>query len=141
MEKTIKKERFYAHSINKVWNAISDQEAISIWFIKADFKAEPGYEYTFTRDATTISGKVIEATPVHTLIYTWTVNGTETITTVKWYLKEENNGTLLTIEHTGIENYPEGMMQKMFDSFAGGWDSCIDELEKHLKKQYEKESI
>jgi len=47
MKDVIIKEQMLNHSIDKVWNAISKQEEISTWFINADFKAEPGYKYTF----------------------------------------------------------------------------------------------
>ena len=46
MKDVITKERVFNHSIDTVWNAISKAEEISTWFIKADFKAEKGYEYT-----------------------------------------------------------------------------------------------
>ena len=45
-DKIIKKHHF-RHPINTVWNAISVGEQISNWFIKADFKVEVGYNYTF----------------------------------------------------------------------------------------------
>ena len=48
MKDVIKKEHVFNHPIDKVWDAISRAEEISIWFIKADFKAEKGYQYTFT---------------------------------------------------------------------------------------------
>ena len=48
MKDVIKKEHSFNHPIDTVWNAITKQEEISTWFIQADFKAEPGYKYTFT---------------------------------------------------------------------------------------------
>ena len=75
MKDSIKKETLLNHSIDTVWNAITKAEEISTWFIKADFKAEEGYKYTFTSEpnekgCTVISGKVIKSTP-YILIYTF----------------------------------------------------------------------
>ncbi len=133
MEKTIRQEHRYKHNINDVWNAISSAEEISAWFIKADFKAEVGYDYTFTHESTVIEGKVLEASPVHTLVYTWIVKGTGVETTVRWKLKEEGDETVLNIEHSGIENYPnDEMITAMFTNFSNGWVGCAGNLAKYL---------
>ncbi len=138
MNDVITKEHVFNHSIDTVWRAITDAKEISTWFIKADFKAEKGYAYTFTsdpndKDCTIINGKVKEATP-YTLIYTWIVSGTHVETTVKWQLEATSSGTKLYLEHSGISNYPEKTAIKMFESFSGGWANCVTELEGYLKK-------
>ncbi|MEQ9221318.1 MAG: SRPBCC domain-containing protein [Cyclobacteriaceae bacterium] len=136
MKDVIKKEQQINFPIQDVWKAISTAEEISTWFIHADFKAEPGFEYTFTHEETKITGKVLEASPFHTLIYTWIVGGTGVETTVKWNLKENDSGTFLTLEHSGISNYPtEEMATNMFTSFEKGWGSCVVNLTKYLNKQ------
>jgi hypothetical protein len=61
------------------------------------------------------------------------VKGTDIITTVSWKLEENETGTFLTLEHTGIRNFPGESAVEMFNSFSGGWDNCINGLEKHLK--------
>jgi uncharacterized protein YndB with AHSA1/START domain len=83
MKDIIRKEHQYQAQISDVWNAITIAEEISDWFIKADFKAEVGYSYTFTHESTVISGKVLEVDPVYNLVYTWDVEGTGVATTVK----------------------------------------------------------
>jgi len=135
MSKVISKDRFYAHPIEKVWEAISNEKAISAWFIQAQFKPEVGYSYTFTREDTVISGEVLEVSPVTRLVYTWKVNGTEAVTTVAWTLKTQDNGTLLQIEHTGIEKYPDEAAPKMFESFSAGWTGCMEGLFKYLANE------
>lgn len=138
MKDVIKKEHIFAHPIQKVWNAISVAEEISTWFIQADFKAEKGYQYTFTageeQGCTKITGEVKNANP-YTLIYTWVVENTTTETTVKWDLKETKEGTKLYLEHSGISNYPGDSAVSFFTSFDGGWDNCINELTKFLTKE------
>ncbi|GJM30338.1 MAG: hypothetical protein DHS20C17_29730 [Cyclobacteriaceae bacterium] len=135
MKDTITKEHQYQAQISDVWNAITNAKEISDWFIKADFKPEIGYAYTFTHEDTVISGKVLEVDPVHNLVYTWEVGGTGVETTVKWQLLENEEGTLVKLIHSGISNYKtQEMITKMFTGFSNGWDSCIVNLDKYLKE-------
>lgn len=127
----IKKHQFN-HPIDKVWNAISSAEEISKWFIKAEFKAEEGFNYLFTHEDTKITGRVLKANPVYELVYTWKIMGTEIDTEVKWLLEENEKGTLLTLEHSGISKYPGESAVAMFNNYEGGWVTCISELKKYL---------
>ncbi len=133
MQNAIRKEHLYPHPIQEVWRAISNKEAISAWFITADFKAEVGYAYKFTHEqsGTIITGSVLEAQEPTTLAYTWIVNNDGVETTVRWNLSEEAGGTRLVLEHHGFAAYKD-TAAKMFDSTGKGWDACIAELEKHL---------
>ncbi len=138
MNDVISKEHLFAHPIKKVWDAISREEEISTWFIKADFKAKAGYAYTFTaseeQNCTEITGVVKEADP-YTLVYTWIVQNTKAETTVKWVLEETTDGTKLLLEHSGISNYEGETAVAMFGSFSKGWDNCIIELSEYLKQE------
>ena len=142
MKDRISKEKYYPHQIYDVWNAITNAEQISTWFLKADFKPEQGYQYTFTHEVikpdgecstTIINGQVLKAEPVNFLSYTWVVDGkTETI--VDWYLEEKDGGTMLRVIHHGISNYPsEEIALNMFTTFSNGWDNCLGNLEKYMK--------
>ncbi|EDP71220.1 hypothetical protein FBALC1_02012 [Flavobacteriales bacterium ALC-1] len=138
MNRTITKEKVFNHSIDQIWNAITKAEEISTWFIQADFKAEKGYNYTFTSEpnekgCTTISGTVKEASP-YTLVYTWVVADTKVETTVTWSLEDLGNSTKLQLTHSGIENYAGETAIAMFESFNGGWDNCINGLTDYLKQ-------
>ncbi len=132
---TIIKKHWLESPISQVWDAISIAEEISAWFIKADFKAEKGYKYKFTHEQTIVSGEVLKANPVYELVYTWIVGGTDVETTVSWRLEEHDKGTLLTLEHSGISNYPGDTAVMMFNNFKGGWDSCVENLEKYLSRK------
>jgi len=136
MKDVITKEALFNHPINKVWSAISKAEEISTWFIKADFKPEKGFQYTFTaseeKGCITINGEIKHANP-YTLVYTWIVENTNVETTVKWELETTENGTKLYLEHSGISNYAGETAVAMFNSFNGGWDNCITELTTYLK--------
>ncbi|MGM5469413.1 SRPBCC family protein [Flavobacteriaceae bacterium LMO-SS05] len=136
MKDIIKKEQLFNHPIDAVWNAITKAEQISAWFIKADFKAEKGYNYTFTasedKGCLTITGKVKQSNP-YTLVYTWVVQNTNVETTVSWTLEPVGNNTKLILEHSGITNYAGDTAVAMFESFNGGWTNCMNELSNYLK--------
>ena len=139
MNDRITKEKIFHHSIDKIWNAISKGDELSSWFIKADFKAEKGYQYTFTSEpnekgCTTIKGEVKQSNP-YTLIYSWIVADTNVETIVKWELESIENGTKLYLEHSGISNYDGETAIAMFESFNGGWDGCINLLTDYLKQE------
>ena len=138
MKDSIKKEKVFNHPIDKIWNAITNAEEISAWFIKADFKAETGYKYTFTaseeKGCLTITGEVKKSDP-YTLVYTWIVENTDIETTVTWELVPTEHGIKLYLEHSGISNYPGDNAVKMFESFNGGWDGCINQLTNYLKQE------
>ncbi len=138
MKDQITKEHLFPHPISKVWNAISNAKELSTWFIKADFKAEKGYQYTFTASeengCTQITGEVKQADP-YTLVYTWIVAKTNVETTVTWKLQETDAGTQLYLEHSGISGYGGETAIEMFNSFSGGWTNCVDQLESYLKEQ------
>jgi uncharacterized protein YndB with AHSA1/START domain len=133
MTDTITKTHQFDSPIAKVWEAITVADKISDWFIKADFKAEKGYKYTFTHQQTIITGEVLKARPVYDLVYTWIVGNTNVQTIVSWKLEETETGTLLTLEHSGISKYPTDTAIAMFDSFKTGWSNCITNLHSYLK--------
>jgi uncharacterized protein YndB with AHSA1/START domain len=136
MKDVISKEYVFSHTIDQVWNAITKAEEISSWFLKTNFKAVVGYKYEFNSEeenCSVISGEVKEAQPF-TLVYTWIVAETTVETTVKWVLEEVESGTKLYLEHSGIAKYEGETAIKMFNSFNGGWDNCIESLTVYLTK-------
>ncbi|MFT7614388.1 MAG: hypothetical protein ACI9J3_003370 [Parvicellaceae bacterium] len=138
MKDSIIKEAMFNHPIETVWKAISQANEISTWFIQADFKPEKGYKYTFTaseeKGCLTITGEVLEASP-YVLTYTWVVQDSDTITTVKWLLAPKDGQTSLQLEHSGISDYPGESAVAFFESFNGGWDDCVSQLSKYLIKE------
>ena len=128
---TIEKMKWFAHPIDKVWNAITENDLVSQWLVPTDFKAEVGATYSLKNpkdDCDMVTGKVIEATP-YRLVYSW-INETakEVETLITWNLVEENNGTTLTMVHSGISNYSDEVAPGMIESYTGGWNRCFDNL-------------
>jgi len=122
----------YAHSPEKVWDSISDGKAISDWFIKADFKAEMGYQYTFTHEDTIINGEVKEVNRPKKLAYTWIIKGVGIETLVEWILEEKDGGTELTIVHSGFDKYSDEKRESVFSAHSGGWEHQLSSLAKFL---------
>jgi len=133
----IVKQQTFPHAIQTVWNAISNGSEISNWFLKADFKPEVGYNYTFLSPdphCKPIIGTVLKATP-YTLSYTWIEKGNDVETTVEWTLETLQNGyTQLTLVHSGISNYEGIKASEMMQSFDVGWNNCLNGLASHLSK-------
>jgi uncharacterized protein YndB with AHSA1/START domain len=130
---TLNKEQYYPHSIADVWRALSEQEELSAWFVQADFRAEVGYRYTFTRGETKVHGEVIEVMAPHRLAYTWSVGDLSVITTVRWRLEEAGEGTRVFLEHSGISGYPtHDLAATMFSHFEHGWLDCFTKLDAYL---------
>lgn len=128
---TIEKTQWYAHSIDTVWNAITETEQVSQWLVPTDFKAEVGASYTLKNpkdDCDMVRGEVLEASP-YTLVYSW-INETckEVVTLITWNLVEENNGTTLNMVHSGISQYDNDTAPDMIESYTGGWERCFNNL-------------
>lgn len=135
MNYIITKEATFTSSIDNVWKAISIGEEISKWFLLANFKAEKGFKYTFKApdgSCPPIIGEVLSADP-YQLSYTWIEEGKDFVTTVNWELESVGKGTKLTLVHSGISNYTEVDAIKMFESFSGGWENCVNGLSEFLK--------
>lgn len=70
-------ERTYNAPVQKVWEAISDKEKMKQWYFDvSEFKAEPGFEFTFTGQGAKGEKyvhlcKVMEAEPQKKLSYSW----------------------------------------------------------------------
>jgi len=133
LEQHIKLKKFYHHPIETVWTAISDAEAISKWFIEAEFQAEVGFNYTFRHESTTVTGEVLAVEPPTLLIYTWQVGDMAVRTTVRWQLSGQRRGTLLELEHWGFEAYEQSALE-MFEASVKGWDAVTAELERYLEQ-------
>ena len=105
-------EHIYNAPVSKVWKAITDQKQMKQWYFDiADFKAEPGFEFTFEggSDEKTYTHlcKVIEVIPYKKLSYTWRYKDYEGNSTVTFELFDEGNKTKLKLTHTGLETFPQ----------------------------------
>ena len=134
---TIEKTRWFPHSIDKVWKAITEQENVSAWLAPTNFRAEIGFNYQIDskeEGCNPIFGTVKKAAP-YTLIYTWKEKTHQSVETeVRWDLTSHDDGTLVQLTHSGIENYEGDVGIKMYESFSGGWKHCLEQIENLLNQ-------
>ena len=125
MEKSISKSRFYAAPIDRVWSAITDADALSQWFMEADFESTVGYRFTF-KDTPQgkwdgiLIGEVLAVDEPHLLEYTWKGNQMKHITTVRWSLEQQVGGTKVSLSHTGFKGFSD-VVVGLFHQF--GWNN------------------
>lgn len=133
MKKSIKVEKEFPHPIEKVWRAITDPKALAQWFVPGTFEARVGASYQFENEFTKVKGTVLQVEAPVLLVYTWLKNDTGIETTVHWRLEENALGTLLIIEHFGIEKY-ERSAHGLILATTEGWNYVIIAIENYLKQ-------
>ncbi len=130
MKKDVRKKKFINHPIEEVWEALSREEKLSEWFMKASFKAEEGFKFEFTEPSgKKFTGEILTAQNPINLAYSWNDSNLDYTTYVWWKLATKRNGTLLELEHSGF---------KGFNDYFGGfrysfkWNKQIKKLNKYL---------
>jgi len=133
MKKDIKHSWFLTHSIERVWEYLTDSEQLSIWLMKNDFKPIIGHKFQFWTKPVINFGfdgnvycEVLEIVPLKKLSYSWKGGpGKGKITLdsiVIWTLVSKDGGTELTIEHKGFEGMKNFIGYFFMNS---GWKSVI----------------
>jgi uncharacterized protein YndB with AHSA1/START domain len=115
----------YPHAQGRVWRALTDKAAISRWLMQTDFEPVAGREFYFKATPRgswdgNVKCRVIEVSPEHTLSYSWTGGGIDTVVTFR--LESVAAGTKVTLDHTGFRGFRGFMASKMM---GGGWKSRI----------------
>lgn len=135
MKKSIRKERFYPASPQAVWAALTNADALSQWFMVADFQPKVGYQFRFQDEPRgkwdgILTGEVLVVTELTLLEYTWMGSQMSSITNVKWELQPQSEGTLLQLEHTGFEGFGDVVIG-FFHQF--GWQTYLSQLATYLE--------
>ena len=136
IKKNIRKSRYYAVPVERVWAAITDPEALSKWFMEADFESSVGYQFTFKDKPQgnwdgILKGEVLAADAPNLLEYTWKGDQMKHVTTVRWQLEPEGNGTKVILTHTGFQGLSDTIVG-LFHQF--GWNKFFNQLAEHLDK-------
>jgi uncharacterized protein YndB with AHSA1/START domain len=122
-------ERTFDAPVAKVWQALTDVEAMRQWFFELkEFRAEAGFEFGFTveHEGTTFVHRcrVTEAVPQQRLAYTWRYEGHAGDSLVTLELFAEGQGTRVKLTHAGLETFPK-TPQFRRANFSRGWTSLI----------------
>lgn len=135
IKKNIRKTRYYSAPVDRVWAALTQPEALSKWFMQADFESTVGYQFTFKDKPQgqwdgILRGEVLTAEEPHLLVYTWKGDQMNNVTTVRWKLEKQDDGTLVTLTHTGFQGFSD-MVVGLFHQF--GWNKFFKQLATHLE--------
>jgi uncharacterized protein YndB with AHSA1/START domain len=120
-------EKLYNAPASRVWKAITSKEEMKQWYFDvSDFKAEPGFEFTFNGEGRNCEKyvhlcKVTELIEGKKLSYTWAYDGYNGTSEVTFELFPEGSGTRLRLTHSGLETFPQSNRDFARESFAEGW--------------------
>ena len=117
--------------VDKVWNALTDKEQMKNWYFDIpDFELkegnafnfyEPGEERKFHHHC-----EIAEVVPQEKLKHSWTYPDiSKEKTLVKWELKPESEGTVVTLTHKGLENFHHLGEDFYPESFQKGWEDIV----------------
>lgn len=128
--KVVALAREYAAPTEDVWDALTDRERLSRWFLPVSGDLELGGRYQFAGNA---GGVVRECEPPRRLVVTWEMGpaGTADTSLVEVRLAEAGDGTRLELEHRA--QVPPEMWDQFGPGAVGvGWDGALLGLALHL---------
>ena len=122
-------KRNYNYNINRVWQALTDREALSTWLMPtADFELKIGQQFQFkTKPRGKFDGivhcEILEYTAPHHIVYSWRSTDMKQPTIVEWELKSLNDSsTHVTLKHSGFAGF-NGWVTKQILKF--GWRNLL----------------
>lgn len=127
MKNQIQLTSFYDASIEEVWEALTDQKALSEWLMPCNFEPRVGHKFEFrTKSSPLFDGivhcVVLELRDREFLSFSWS-GGPVKNTVVSFQLSEANNQTRLDFEHTGFEGFLSNVLVRRI--LASGWKKKI----------------
>lgn len=129
MSREIRIEQAYAFPPERVWRALTERDALAEWLMPNDFEPRVGHKFQFRSQAMPgwrgyVDCEVIEIDPPRRLAYTWLGDDDwEAPTIVRWTLEPQGGGTLLRLEHTGLEGEWGAKLHAMFSQ---GWKKMME---------------
>jgi uncharacterized protein YndB with AHSA1/START domain len=121
--------------VQRVWDEITRTGRVqkALFNTVLDTELRPGAKlryYSPNRKRVFIIGEIVEVVPPHTFSHTYRLltNGVEPPTLVTWKLKPENNGTRVTITHSGYTS-----AHKAPHKVAAGWRQILGYLKTELE--------
>jgi uncharacterized protein YndB with AHSA1/START domain len=140
-------ERIYNAPVSRVWQAITDRDQMKQWYFElAEFKAEVGFEFTFTggpEDRKYLHlCQITEVEPGRKLIYSWRYDGYEGNSFVTWELFAEGDKTRLKLTHAGLETFPQNNADFAKGNFVAGWTEITGtSLKEFVEKENQMEAV
>lgn len=111
----------------RVWAALTEAEQIGRWFMPGTLEPRAGGRVNFESEEE--GGTVGEVTvwdPPGDLEYSWMrAGGAGPRSIVRWCLEPNAEGTVLTLEHRGVD-------RTSASGYGAGWHDFLDRLPRHL---------
>ena len=106
--RTVRLERLFPHAPERVWQALTDPQALAQWLLPNTFEPRLGHHFRLTRMSEAgkrqkVSCRVVELEAPSRLAYTWQAEDEALPTLVAWTLEAVEEGTCLRLEHIGPE--------------------------------------
>lgn len=126
----IKLERRYPHPPARVWRALTDRAAVSEWLMKTDdFEARVGAKFVLRAPPQPgwrgfVECEVVECVPERVLAYTWVGDEKRAPMRVRYEIRPDGDGTLLSFEHAGFEGIGGWMLARFM--MGPGWKKMLD---------------
>ncbi|WP_046745059.1 SRPBCC family protein [Kordia zhangzhouensis] len=123
----------FNQSVETVWKAITDVSHMRQWFFDniPDFKAQVGFQTKFNVKAPSRDflhlWTITEVIPQQKIVYNWKYEGLSGDSLVTFQLEETQNGSLLTLTTTVVEDFPEEIPEFARESCLAGWNYFIKE--------------
>ena len=117
--------------LDKVWNAITNKEQMKNWYFDVpDFEPKIGNNFSFyggdENEEYQHFCEIVDLIPNEKLKYSWTYPEiSKEKTLVKWELKPENEGTIVTLTHKGLEAFEHLGENFKIHSFRKGWEDIV----------------
>jgi uncharacterized protein YndB with AHSA1/START domain len=124
---------------SQVWTALTDKEALRIWFFRVDdMKPEPDFEFRFNRENDNkryaVTGRILLAVPEKKLSYAWSYEDFPARTLVTFDIAMMGEGTKVRVTHEGLDKIPQKYKQVSIQSHAEGWEKRMTSLKNHLER-------
>lgn len=115
----------------RIWQALTNKNEMKLWYFTLDdFKAEPGFEFSFPGQGAKGQQyihlcKVLQVIPLQKLQYSWQYKGYPGYSVVTFELIQQGAGTLVRVTHEGLDSFPKDNPDFAPQSFQQGWTSLI----------------
>ena len=138
METPFKYEQVYDASIEKAWQALTNEDEMRSWYFPQliKFKPEVGFEFVFFNDGSPYQKewRVTKVENGKLLAHSWIYKGYPGSSEVTFELFKEGAKTWLKLTHTGLASFPDDphFARKRFED---GWKQILGvNLKNHLEK-------
>jgi uncharacterized protein YndB with AHSA1/START domain len=124
--------RTYDAEIADVWDALTDPERLSRWFLPIEGDLRVGGRYQLKGQA---GGEILSCEPPHRFLVTWVFPpepAENNISEVEVRLREDGDKTVLELRHEAAVD-PQMWNQFGPGAVGVGWDLCLLGLAMHLE--------